>query len=72
MFLVGMNCGRNVSVRMFLVRQPSGPAVTGQAQCLCGRARPRGRIVGGKKTDINEWPWQAGLIWKGTYHKGKF
>merc|ERR1712107_500561 len=34
--------------------------------CKCGLAKRRTRIVGGVETEVNEWPWQAGMVWSGS------
>merc|ERR1719351_417846 len=34
--------------------------------CKCGLAERRTRIVGGVETEVNEWPWQAGMVWSGS------
>jgi len=33
--------------------------------CKCGLAQRATRVVGGQDSEVNEWPWQAGLISKG-------
>ena len=35
--------------------------------CKCGLAQRATRVVGGQDTEVNEWPWQAGLISKGNF-----
>jgi len=35
------------------------------AGCYCGLAQRSTRIVGGEQTQVNEYPWQVGMIWKG-------
>ena len=34
--------------------------------CKCGLAQRATRVVGGQDSEVNEWPWQAGLISKGN------
>merc|ERR1719189_3378131 len=34
--------------------------------CKCGLAQRSTRIVGGVETEVNEWPWQAGMVWSGS------
>ena len=36
--------------------------------CKCGCAKRKTRIVGGEKTEVNEYPWQVALYWKKTSH----
>ena len=30
--------------------------------CECGVSKRASRIVGGQETDVNEYPWMAGLV----------
>merc|ERR1719273_2633351 len=34
--------------------------------CICGLAQRATRIVGGQEVEVNEWPWQAGMVWSGS------
>merc|ERR1712223_1872997 len=47
---------------------PTGGNGTGGASgdCKCGLAQRSTRIVGGVETEVNEWPWQAGMVWSGS------
>merc|ERR1712211_15010 len=47
---------------------PTGGNGTGgvSGDCKCGLAQRRTRIVGGVETEVNEWPWQAGMVWSGS------
>merc|ERR1712088_431569 len=39
---------------------------TGSSDCTCGIAQRSTRIVGGQEVEVNEWPWQAGMVWSGS------
>ncbi|CAL4151165.1 unnamed protein product, partial [Meganyctiphanes norvegica] len=37
----------------------------GSGDCKCGQANQASRIVGGVETEVNEYPWQAAMIYSG-------
>ena len=41
------------------------PSTGSSGNCTCGQARRGQRIVNGEETDINEYPWMAGLVHPG-------
>merc|ERR1712013_606409 len=43
----------------------SPSSTTSPSLCQCGLAKPRKRIVNGTEADINEYPWQVGLVERG-------
>merc|ERR1740131_677565 len=45
----------------------SSPEIPVTSECECGRANRRQRIVNGEEVQINELPWQAGLVSDGGY-----
>lgn len=49
---------------------PTGSPPTGgngtAGDCTCGIAKRSTRIVGGQEVEVNEWPWQAGMVWSGS------
>ncbi|KAF2367240.1 Serine proteases trypsin domain [Trinorchestia longiramus] len=45
----------------------SSSSSSGSTDCRCGIVnRQSSRIVGGVATEVNEYPWQAGLVWPNT------
>merc|ERR1712013_695171 len=43
----------------------SPSSTTTPSLCQCGLAKPKKRIVNGTEADINEYPWQVGIVEKG-------
>jgi len=43
----------------------AGPTIA-PGSCQCGIANRVSRIVGGQNADVNEYPWQAGIVSKGS------
>merc|ERR1719430_1756785 len=44
---------------------PFGGNETG-SDCICGLAQRNTKIVGGQEVEVNEWPWQVGMVWAGS------
>merc|ERR1712142_109104 len=42
----------------------SGNGGSSESDCKCGLAKRSTRIVGGQVTEVNEYPWQAGIVSK--------
>merc|ERR1712012_451906 len=67
-FGFGVKKGKVKMGKVTAVGGSTGGNGTGGASgdCKCGLAKRRTRIVGGVETEVNEWPWQAGMVWSGS------
>ena len=42
---------------------PAYDVILGSSEdCICGLAQRGARIVGGQEVEVNEWPWQVGIL----------
>jgi len=58
-------CGSGVSPTPPPPTPSPGPTIA-PGSCQCGIANRVSRIVGGQNADVNEYPWQAGIVSKGS------
>ncbi|XP_062702299.1 serine proteinase stubble [Aedes albopictus] len=57
----------------FSLGDDDGPEATNQVRgcdCECGTANQETRIVGGRPTGVNQYPWLARLVYDGQFHCG--